>query len=118
MSYTVSVVWSRPISSPCYTEYGQHCGAVLLSRIITVAISRSGQLGLHCTIEPNYSDMSARLAGASVICDRALDTCKSSCVPRASMHFFIPVVHSPLEAMGYVAAPDLSSQGGDTGATW
>jgi hypothetical protein len=118
MSYTVSVAWSRPISSPCYTEYGQHCGAVLLSRIITVAISRSGQLGLHCTIEPNYSGMSARLAGASVTCDRALDTCKSSCVPRAAMHFFIPVVHSPLEAMGYVAAPDLSSQGGDAGATW
>jgi hypothetical protein len=33
MSYTVSVAWSRPVSSPCYTEHGQRCGAVLSGRI-------------------------------------------------------------------------------------
>jgi hypothetical protein len=56
--------------------------------------------------------MSARLAGASITHERALETCKPSCVPRAARPFFIPVVHNPLGAMGYVAAPELSSRGG------
>jgi hypothetical protein len=114
MSCTASAVWSRPVSSPCYTEHGQRCGAVLSSRITTVAMSRSGQLGLRCTVEPNCSGMSARLA---VTRDRALDICEPSCVPGAARHFFIPVVHSPLGAVGYVAAPEFS-QGGEAGATW
>jgi hypothetical protein len=38
---------------------------------------------------------------------RALETCDPSCVPRAARPFFIPVVHSPLETMGYVAALEL-----------
>jgi hypothetical protein len=75
-----------------------------------------GQLGLHCTVEPNYNGLSARLAGTSVTRDRALDTCKPSCVPGAARSFFIPVVHSPLGTVGYVAAPELSSLGGE--ATW
>jgi hypothetical protein len=79
---------------------------------------RSGQLGLRCTVESNCSGLSARLAGASVIRDRALDTCELSCVPGAARHFFIPVVHSPLGAVGYVVAPEPSSQGGEAGATW
>jgi hypothetical protein len=33
-------------------------------------------------------------------------------VPGAVRHFFIPVIHSPLGAVGYVAAPELSSRGG------
>jgi hypothetical protein len=111
-------VWSRPVSSPCYTEYDQHCGAVLSGRITTVAMSRSGQLGLRCTVELNCSGLSTRLAGASVTRDRTLDTCEASCVPEAARHFFIHVVHNPLGAVGYVAAPELSSQGGETGATW
>jgi hypothetical protein len=57
--------------------------------------------------------MSARLTGASETHDRALDTCEPSCVP-----FFIPVFHNPLGAMGYVAAPELSSRGGEAGVTW
>jgi hypothetical protein len=60
---------------------------------------------LHCTVEPNYSGMSARLTGASVTRDRALDTCKPNCMPGAARPFFIPVVHNPLRAMGYVVAP-------------
>jgi hypothetical protein len=56
--------------------------------------------------------MSARLAGASVTRDRAWDTCEPSCVPHA------PVVYFPLGAMGYMAAPELSSQGGEVGVTW
>jgi hypothetical protein len=67
-------------------------------------MSRSGQLGLHCTVEPNYSSLSARLAGVSVTRDRALDTCETSCVPGAARPFFIPVLHNPLGAVGYVAA--------------
>jgi hypothetical protein len=94
------------------------CGAILSGRITTVSMSRSGQLGLRCTVEPNYSGLSARLAGASVIRDRALDTCEPSCVPGAARHCFIPVVHSPLGAVGYVAASELSFQGGEAAVTW
>jgi hypothetical protein len=118
MSCTVSAAWSCPVSSPCYTEHGQHCGAVLSGRITTVAMSRSGQLGLRCSVEPNCSGMSARLAGTSITRDRALDTCEPSCLPGAARPFFIPVVHSPLGGVGYVAAPKLSSRGGETRATW
>jgi hypothetical protein len=75
-------------------------------------MSRSGQLGLRCSVKPNCSDMSARLAGASVTRDRALDTCESSCVPRVARPF-IPVVYNPLGAVGYVTAPELSSRGGE-----
>jgi hypothetical protein len=103
MSCSASAAWSRHVSSPCYTEHGQCCGTVLSGRITTVAMFRSGRLGIRCTVEPNCSGMSARLAGASVTRDRVLDTCEPSCVPGAVMPFFIPVVHSPL---GYVAAPE------------
>jgi hypothetical protein len=118
MSCTVSAAWRRPVSSPYYTEHGQHCGSFLTGHITTVAMSRSGQLGLRCTVEPNYSGLSARLAGASVTRDRALDTCEPSCLPGAVRPFFIAVVHSLLGAMWYVAAPEPSSRGGDAGATW
>jgi hypothetical protein len=74
MSYTASAAWSRLVLSLCCTEPGPSCGAVLSDRIITVAMSRNGQLGLCCTVEPNCSDMSARLVAASVIRDHALDT--------------------------------------------
>jgi hypothetical protein len=100
MSCTTSASWSRPVSSPCYTEHGQRCGAILSGRITTVAMSRSGQLSLCCTVEPNCSGLSARLAGTSVTRDRALDTCEPSCVPRAARPFFIPVFHSPLGPWG------------------
>jgi hypothetical protein len=118
MSCTTSAAWSHPVSSPCYTKHGQRCGAVLSGRITTVAMSRSDQLGLRCTIEPNYNGLSARLEGSSVTRDRALDTCEPSYVPGAARPSFVPVVHSPLVAVGYVAAPELSAQGGEAGATW
>jgi hypothetical protein len=73
---------------------------------------------MRCTVEPNCSDLSARLTSVSVTHDRALDTCEPSCVPVAARSFFIHVDHSPLGAVGYVAAPELSSQGGEAGATW
>jgi hypothetical protein len=47
----------------------------------------------------------ACLAGASVTHKRTLETRETSCVPRASMHFFIPVVNSP-GAVGNVATPE------------
>jgi hypothetical protein len=68
--------------------------------ITTVAMSRSGQLGLRCTVQPNYSGISARLADTSVTRGHALDTCEPSCVPGAARPFFIPVVHSPLGPWG------------------
>jgi hypothetical protein len=81
-------------------------------------MSKSGQLGLHCTIEPNCSGMSARLTGASVTHDHTLDTYEPSCVSMAVMPFFIPLVHSPPEVVGYVAALELSSRESEAGATW
>jgi hypothetical protein len=74
MSCTASATLSRLVSSPCYTEHGQCYGAVLSSRITNVAMSRSGQLDLRCSVESNCSGLSACLAGASLIRDRALDT--------------------------------------------
>jgi hypothetical protein len=98
------------VSSPCCTEHGQRCGAILSGRITTVAMSRSGQLGRRCTIELNCSVMSARLACASVTCECALETCGPSCMPMAARPFFIPVVHNPLGAVGYVAGALLSGR--------
>jgi hypothetical protein len=118
MSCTVSAAWSHPVSSPYYTEHDQRCYPVLSGRITTVAMSRSGQLGLRCNVEPNCSGMSLCLAGTSITRDRALDTCEPSCVPGVGRPLFIPLVHSPLGAMGYVAALELSSRGGEAGATW
>jgi hypothetical protein len=100
MSYPTSAVWSRPASSPCYTEHGQCCGAVLSGRITTVVMFRSDQLGLRCTVESNYNAMSARLADASVTRARALDTCEPNCVRGPARHFFIPVVHNTLGLWG------------------
>jgi hypothetical protein len=51
MSYMALAAWSRPISSPYYTEYGQRRGTVLSDRITTVVMFRSGQLGQRCTIK-------------------------------------------------------------------
>jgi hypothetical protein len=118
LSCMTLATWSYLVSSPYYTEHGQRCGVVLPGRITTVVMSRSGQLGLHYTVESNCSGLSARLADASVTHDCALDTCEPSCVPGAAKPFFILVVHSPLGAVGYVIAPELSSQGGEVGATW
>jgi hypothetical protein len=56
--------------------------------------------------------MSARLTGASVTHDRALETCELSCVSGAARSFFILTVHSPLGTVGYVAAPELCSREG------
>jgi hypothetical protein len=39
-----------------------------------------------------------------------METCEPSCVSRAAKVFFIPVVYSPSGAVGYVTAPELSSQ--------
>jgi hypothetical protein len=111
MSCTTSAALSHPVSSRCYTEHGQRRGVVLSGCIITVAISRSGQLGQHCTVEPNCSCLSARLTGTLVTHEHALETCEASCVPRAAKHFFVLVVHNPLGVMGYVVAPKLSSRG-------
>jgi hypothetical protein len=117
MSCTMSTAWSCPVSSPCYTEHSQHCGAVLSGRITTVAMYRSGQLGLRCTIEQKCSGMSACLADISVTHDCALDTWETSCVPGATIPLFIHMVHNPLSVVGYVAASELSSRGGEVGAT-
>jgi hypothetical protein len=57
MPCTALAALSRHVLSLCCTEYDQRCGAVLSGRITTVAMSRSGQLGLCCTVEPNCSSM-------------------------------------------------------------
>jgi hypothetical protein len=55
MSCPASAAWSHLVLSLCYTEPGPSHGAILSGRIITIVMSRSGQLGLRCTVEPNYS---------------------------------------------------------------
>jgi hypothetical protein len=75
-------------------------------------MSKSDQLGRRCTIEPNCSVLSTRLAGVSVIHEHVLEACDPTCVPEAAKSFFIPVVHNPLGVIGYVVAPELSSRGG------
>jgi hypothetical protein len=95
-----TAVWSHPVNSPCYTEHDKRFGAVLSGRIIIVAMFRSSQLGLRCSVELNCSGMSTRVVGASVTHDRALDTCEPSYVPGATRPFFIPVVHNPLGGVG------------------
>jgi hypothetical protein len=102
MSYTTSAVWSHPVSSLCYTEHGQRCAVVLSGRITTVDMFRSGQLGLRCTVESNYNGLSARLAGASVTRDRALDTCEPS--------YMLGEARSGAEE--HMTASNLSSRGG------
>jgi hypothetical protein len=52
MSCTASAVWSHHVLSLCCTEHDPYHDAVLSGRITSVAISRSGQLRRHCTIEP------------------------------------------------------------------
>jgi hypothetical protein len=81
-------------------------------------MSRSGQLGMRCSVELNCSGMSARLVCASVTRNRAFDTCEPSCVHGVARPFFIPVVQIPLGGMGYAVAPELSFRGGEAGATW
>jgi hypothetical protein len=110
MSCMTSAAWSRSVSSSCYTEHDQRCGAVLSGRITTVVMFRSGHLALRCTIELNQSALSERIAGTSVTHDRALNTCESSCVPGAARPSFIPMVHNPLRVVGYVAASELSAR--------
>jgi hypothetical protein len=56
MSCTASAAWSHRVSSPCYTEHGQRYGAIISGRITTVAISKSNQLRLRCSVESNCSD--------------------------------------------------------------
>jgi hypothetical protein len=128
MSCTMSAAWSRPISSPCYTKHGQRCAAVLSGHITTVAMSRSGQLRLCCTVEPNCSGLSACLVGASVTRDRALDTCEPSCVPRQlglslflwstahwgrGVHGSTGALLSGRRGRGHVVAPEPTLEGGE-----
>jgi hypothetical protein len=49
MSSTTSAAWSRPILSLCCTEHDSYRGSILLSRITSVTMSRSGQLGQRYT---------------------------------------------------------------------
>jgi hypothetical protein len=76
MSCTTSVAWSHSVSSPCYTEHGQRCGAVLSGCITTIAMFRSGQMGMRCTVESNCSDLSATVLwthASLAACLRQLD---------------------------------------------
>jgi hypothetical protein len=57
MSCTASAAWSRPVLSLCCTEHGPSRGAVMLGRIISVAMFRSGQLVRRHTIETHCSGL-------------------------------------------------------------
>jgi hypothetical protein len=111
MSCTTLAAWSRLVLSLCCTKPGPSRGVVLSGHITTIAMSRSGQLGLHCTVELYCIGLSAHLAGTSVTRNHALDTCEPSYVPVAGRPFFIAVVHSPLGVVGYMAASEPISVG-------
>jgi hypothetical protein len=53
----VSAVWSRPILSLCCTKPGPSRGAVMSSRITTIVMSRSGQLGRRCIVGMHCSGL-------------------------------------------------------------
>jgi hypothetical protein len=48
--------------------------------------------------------------GTSVTRERALKIREPSCVPRTAKPLFIPMVHSPPEAVRHVTAPELPYQ--------
>jgi hypothetical protein len=56
-SYTTSAAWSHPFLSLCCTEHGSYHGVVLSDRFTTVAMSRSGLLGRHCTVGLHCSSL-------------------------------------------------------------
>jgi hypothetical protein len=84
ISCPASATWSHLVLSLCCTKHGSSRGAIRSGRISTVAMFRSGQLDIRCAVEPNCSGLSTRPADASVTRDRALDTCKPSCVPEVA----------------------------------
>jgi hypothetical protein len=49
MSSMASAVLSHPVVSLCCTEHGLYHSIILSGCITSVAMSRSGQLGQHCT---------------------------------------------------------------------
>jgi hypothetical protein len=57
MSSMASAAWSHHVLSLCCIEHGPYRGAVLSGHITFVAMSRSGQLGRRCTIEPHCSGL-------------------------------------------------------------
>jgi hypothetical protein len=57
MSHTTSAAWSCDVLSLYCTKHGSSRGAVLSGYITTIAMSRSGQLGRRCTIEPHCSGL-------------------------------------------------------------
>jgi hypothetical protein len=98
MSCVMSAVWSHPVLSHCCTKHGQRCGVALSGRITTVVISKSGQLGLRCTVAvyPHILwAMMAQVSGVSVTCRHALETCESSRIGRLVKSFFILEVCGP-----------------------
>jgi hypothetical protein len=74
-------------------------------------MSRSDQLGLCCTLEPNYSGLSARLTGTSKTSDCALDTCEPSCVPKAARPFLYFCGPQPAGGCGEVRPGPRGSAG-------
>jgi hypothetical protein len=94
MSCTTSAVWSRTVSSPCYTEHGQRCGAILSGRITTVAMSRCGLLDPVLLAWSNcqsslaglqLSGLPAQGTGRGRVCDptRSLHAGAAWCLPAA-----------------------------------
>jgi hypothetical protein len=66
-----SAAWSYHVLSLYCTEHDPYHSAVMLGRIISVAMSRSDQLGRRCTVA---------YAGASITHERDLKTHEPSCV--------------------------------------
>jgi hypothetical protein len=57
VSDTTSTAWSHPVLSLCCTEHDTYHGAILSGRLNSVAMSKSGQMGRHCTVGSHCSGL-------------------------------------------------------------
>jgi hypothetical protein len=108
-SCPMSVAWSRLILSLCCTKYGSSRDVVLSGRITSIAMSKSGQLGRHCTVGTHCRCLHV----CRRLHERSLKIREPSCVPSAAKPFFIPVVHIPpggRGTRGNIGAPLLGRQ--------
>jgi hypothetical protein len=129
MSYTASPAWTRLVLSLCCTEHDSYCGAVWSGRITSVSMSRSGQLGRRCTIEPHCSGMHVLQAIRQHTSVPWKHVTLAACLGQLSLYLFMwstthrelwdtwqhrssPLRKAEPQAVGHVAAPELPSQEG------
>jgi hypothetical protein len=123
MSCTTSAAWIHLVLSHCCTKHSQWRGVVLSGRITLQLCPgvvswpdvtlQHGTVASSCMVCRSWwCCLPSHLAGASVMCEHALETRELIYVPRVAKHLFIPVVYSPSGTVGHVATPELSPRWG------